>query len=96
MPASLDITVAAAGTRVPLSASTLLCSIFTIKAKEGNVGKLFVGGADVSGTVFGQNLDPGESFTFGARGATNGYNLARHFLDAATSGNGATVLYEQN
>lgn len=76
--------VTTAGTRVQLAA--YLCREVTIIAKKTNAGSIYVGGSDVSNTVYGVVLDANESFTFQVSNA----NLI--YIDAAKSGEGVSYV----
>jgi hypothetical protein len=98
-PATLGLTVATAGTRVPLSASNLLSLDLVVQALPTNTSNVFVGGADVTSSN-GIVLTPGGFISVGslmtkARAFTE-FNLAEWFVDAATNGQGVRVLYYLN
>lgn len=76
--------VATAGTKVQLPSYT--CREVTIIAKKTNTGNIFVGGSDVSSSVYGVALSANESFTF----AINNTNLI--YIDASVSGEGVSYV----
>lgn len=76
--------VTAAGTRVQLA--NIPCREVTIIAKKANTGSIFVGGNDVSKTVYGVELAANESFTFNVENA----NIL--YIDALVSGEGVSYV----
>lgn len=83
--------VTTAGTRVALGTTRLIDSI-TIKARENNVGRIFVGDNTVSNADPQHGLNPGDVVNASwARGG--GGNLADIFIDAATNGDGVVFWY---
>ena len=76
--------VTTAGTRTALD--NVPCNEVTVIAKKSNKGSIFVGGADVTSSVYGVELAPDQSFTFVVRNA----NLIH--IDAATSGDGVSYV----
>ncbi len=77
-------TVTTAGTRVQLP--DIPCREITIIAKRLNTGYIFVGGSNVSSTVYGVELAAKESFTFVVANA----NLI--YIDASVSGEGISYV----
>ena len=67
-----------AGARVQLATNVIIAGI--IEAPSTNTGNVYIGGSDVSSTVFGSELQPGQS----AGIAIN--NTNKIYIDAATSG----------
>lgn len=78
------LNVTAAGTRQALA--NIPCREVTVIAKKGNTGSIFVGGSDVSKTVYGVELAANESFTF----AVVNTNLL--YIDASVSGEGVSYV----
>lgn len=76
--------VTAAGTRVKLPAYA--CSKVTIVALKGNNGSIFVGGDDVSSTIFGAELEAKDSITLEVSNA----NLIS--INASISGEGVSYV----
>lgn len=76
--------VTTAGTRVQLP--TYACREVTIIAKKANTGVIYVGGIDVSSTVYGCPLDPKESVTL----SVSNTNLV--YIDASVSGEGVSYM----
>lgn len=76
--------VTTAGTRVQLP--SYACREVTIIAKKANTGSIFVGGSDVSSTVYGVELAANESATL----AVSNANII--YLDAAVSGEGVSYV----
>lgn len=76
--------VATAGTRVQLPNYT--CREVTIIAKRSNTGSIYVGGIDVSSTVYGVELKANDSVTL----AVNNTNLI--YIDASVSGEGISYV----
>ena len=67
-----------AGSRVQLASNTIIAGVF--EAPSTNTGNVFVGGSDVSSTVFGAELQPGQSVGVAIS------NTNKIFVDVATSG----------
>lgn len=92
---SLIRQVAAAGTRLRLSAASLKCRYVYLEALPTNADVVVVGDANVvaaSGTQAaptrrGRALDPGAWWEF------NFYDLTDLWLDSAVSGDGVTAVY---
>lgn len=73
-----------AGTRVQLASNTVIAGV--LEAPSTNTGNVYIGGSDVSSTVFGAELQPGQSVGV----AINNTNLM--FIDTATNGNDVSFL----
>lgn len=76
--------VTTAGTRVQLP--DYPCREVTLIAKKGNTGSIYVGGSDVSSTVYGAELAAKDSMTL----AVSNTNLI--YLDASVSGEGVSYV----
>ncbi|WP_199614654.1 hypothetical protein [Paenibacillus alkalitolerans] len=76
--------VTTAGTRVQLP--SYACREVTLIAKAGNTGRIYVGGNDVSSTVYGADLAAKDSITL----AVNNTNLI--YIDASVSGEGISYV----
>jgi hypothetical protein len=76
--------VTTAGTRVQLSA--VACSEITIIAKRANTGYIYVGGSDVSDSVYGAELAALDSITLPVNNADEIY------IDASVSGEGISYV----
>lgn len=76
--------VTTAGTRVQLPNTP--CYEVTIIAKRGNTGYIYVGGTNVSSSVYGVELAAKESYTFMVSNA----NLI--YIDASVSGEGVSYI----
>lgn len=73
-----------AGSSVQLTDNT--CSGVVVQAPSTNTGVVYVGGSDVSATVYGAELQPGQSVGL----AIN--NTNKVYVDTATNGNDVAVL----
>lgn len=73
-----------AGTRVQLASNTIIAGVF--EAPSTNTGNVFIGGSDVSSTVFGAELQPGQSIGVAIDDTDN------IWIDAATSGDDVAFL----
>ncbi len=73
-----------AGSRVQLADNTIVAGIF--QAPSTNSGNVYVGGSNVSSTVFGAELQPGQMAGFA------GDNTNLIYIDAATSGDDVAFL----
>lgn len=84
------------GTRVQLNGGTLLyVESVVVQAATANTGNIFVGDASVSSSR-GIQLAPGTSIEitgYEQRGQTLCLNLADLYVDTATAGNDACVVY---
>lgn len=76
--------VTTAGTRVQLP--NYACREVTIVAKKGNTGSIFVGGSDVSSTVFGAELSAKDSVTLAVS------NTDLIYIDASVNGEGISYV----
>lgn len=93
---SLKVTVATAGTRVPLSATTLIARSLIIKSIAANSTNLLgVGGSDVAAANW-YELSSGHSVEIKAgskNGTDEGIDLSKIYLDSSSNGLVASVLY---
>jgi hypothetical protein len=76
--------VTTAGTKLQLA--NISCREVTVIARKGNTGSIYVGGNDVSSTLFGVELEANESFTFSVSNA----NLI--YIDSSVSGEGISYV----
>lgn len=76
--------VTTAGTRVALGSAA--CREVTIIAKRLNAGYIYVGGSDVSSTVYGAELAAKDSITL----AVSNTNLI--YIDASVAGEGVSYV----
>jgi hypothetical protein len=76
--------VTTAGTRIQLP--NLPCREITIIANRTNTGYIYIGGSDVSSTVYGSELAAKDSITI----AVNNTNLI--YIDASVSGEGVSYV----
>lgn len=60
---NLPASTTAAGTRKQVCATAYGCQFIHITAKPGNAGLVYIGGADVSSTVWLQRLTPASAIT---------------------------------
>ncbi len=79
--------VAAAGTRVQLTATSTPILSVTVKALSTNTGIVYVGGADVSAANGLELINPGESVSVDVD------NLTDVWIDAAVNGEGVSYIY---
>ncbi|MDD4775434.1 MAG: hypothetical protein PHG75_02900, partial [Syntrophomonas sp.] len=77
-------TVTTAGTEVQLP--NYACREVTIIAKRANTGYIYIGGSDVSSTVYGAELAAKESITL----AVNNTNLV--YIDSSVNGEGISYV----
>ena len=73
-----------AGTRVQLATNTIAAGV--IQAPSTNAGNIFVGGSDVSSSVFGAELQPGQSTGIAID------NTNEIWVDVATNGDDVSFL----
>lgn len=95
-------TVATAGVREKLATGDLpniRVRSVTITAEADNTGSVYVGGGNVSSTVYGKELKAGESVDISVeqraweRGES--VNLSRIWLDVSVNGDGVSYLTER-
>lgn len=99
------MTVAAAGTPVPLSADpTLRACAILVATIPGLTGNVYLGGSgldqnSLDGVMIKFNapsvFGPPDSFLLEARGGRNSLQVSEYFLDVSVSGEGALVTYFQ-
>ena len=80
--AVVNVTTAGESVRLP----DIPCNTVTITALRDNTGFIYIGGSDVSSTVFGDDLASKESFTFQIA------NLNQLYIDASVSGEGISYV----
>ena len=68
-----------AATRVQLAANTIIAGV--LQAPSTNAGNVFIGGSSVSSSVFGAELQPGQSTGIAID------NTNKIWVDTATNGN---------
>ena len=73
-----------AGTRVQLASNTILAGV--LQAPSTNTGNVFIGGSSVSSTVFGSELQPGQSVGVAIDNTNN------IWADVATNGDDIAFL----
>jgi len=78
------VNVTTAGSRVQLP--NIPCNVVTITAKRENTGYIYIGGSDVSSTVYGDDLASKESFTLQIA------NLNQLYIDSSVSGEGISYV----
>jgi hypothetical protein len=71
---------------IKLQLANISCREVTVIARKGNTGSIYVGGNDVSSTLFGVELEANESFTFSVSNA----NLI--YIDSSVSGEGISYV----
>lgn len=92
-----QVNVAAAGTRVQVSANDLYASTVIFQAAEGNGGLIYVGDVNVSSTRYAACLGTGEIFSISADngGVSSGqeFNLKDLYVDTSNAGDDVYVSY---
>jgi len=99
------VTVASAGTPVPLSTdSTLRACAILVATIPGLTGNVYLGGSGLDQNTLARVMvkfnapsvfGPPDSFLVEARGGVNALQVSEYFLDASVSGDGALVTYFQ-
>ncbi len=95
-PINSTVSVATAGTRVQVSATSALAISVYVEALKTNAGVVYVGGSDVSATKYIAALSPGAGFGIStdARGRIGGeFQLSTLWVDSATSADKVQVTY---
>lgn|SRR3990167_4480624 len=87
-----SVTVTTAGTRVPLSDTSILCSWLQVQSKQDNTGKIFVGGVTIA-TGRGACLEAAGDAQLLPHLNFNGYDLSTIYVDSAVDGEGVDLLY---
>ena len=88
--------VTTAGTQVRLSATSIIVSSVTIRAKKGNTNDVYIGDASVSNSY--PDLAANQTVTFEAPmvgGSHSGIDLREVWVDADTDGEGVDVWYQE-
>lgn len=91
-------TVTAAGTAEAIFASKTIAAGFTIRAKIGNTGNVFIGDSTVDSASTGKGaMEPGAAINF-----TSDYALANKpidmsliYVDSAVNGEGVDIWYNE-
>ena len=92
------ITVAAAGTAQPLSATKLIASSVIIQADHDNTGLIYVGDEDVDSTHTLAVLEAGDALEIDSElfdGNGQQYNLGQIYVDASVSSDKVRVGYTE-
>lgn len=90
---NLGITVAAAGTRVQVISTRTAAAWIAVQAYPANGGKIYVGGSDVSSTVYDVVLSAGQGFVYPPMSEINAYDLSQLYADTSNNGDSVRVLY---
>ena len=98
------ITVATAGTKVQVNASSTYITSAYFEAQAGNTGSIYLGDSGVSSSSFITALSPGQGFAWTVdihtgmhpSTSTTGPELQLNtiYVDASTSGNKVQVTYQ--
>jgi hypothetical protein len=92
------VNVTTAGTRVPLSATTLLVYDFEVQAKPANTGTIYLGSVAVTSTI-GRRLAAGGTFSLagliddGGKSKNLQVDLGTIYIDSTVNGEGVIVTY---
>lgn len=91
---SLRKAVTTAGTRVALSATSLVVRSFKIRANTGNTGFIYLGDSSVSSTT-GFELDDEDVYEFICPSGKNinEIDLSTVYIDSSVNGEGVTVFW---
>jgi hypothetical protein len=99
------VTVASAGTPVPLSTDlTLRACAILVSTIPGLTGNVYLGGAGLDRNTLAQVMmkfnapsvfGPPDSFLVEAQGGSNALQVSEYFLDVSVSGEGVLVTYFQ-
>lgn len=91
--------VTTAGTRVPLSVTSVVVKEFEIQAKNANTGTIYFGGSDVA-AANGRQLTAGQMFSVAGLNADDRdstpsitIDLANCYIDSSVSGEGVILTY---
>jgi len=96
MVRNFNVTVTAAGTAQPLTASRTPASWALIQAAKGNTGSVYIGGIGITNgtaTTNGIELAKGDTLSLPAMGITEPYDLATVFVNADTNSDKVRVIY---
>lgn len=91
-----QVSVASAGTRVQVSATSTPVSTIIFAAPAANTGKIYIGDSDVSATRYAFEVSPGAAAAISADyagGSGEEFILSDFYVDAATSGDDLNVSY---
>jgi len=90
-------TVTTAGTRVPLSATSIFVKQVTIHASNGNTGNIFVGDVTVSSSNgFQLKGTTDQSLVLGnseLHGTDDAFDLNKIYIDSAANNESVTYIY---
>lgn len=95
----LSVTVAVAGTQVPISATQLFVTDFEFYVDDGNAGaNMYIGDSTVDNTWIPRPKGDAFNFTHGdgtliGPGGVEAFDLSRIYVDADTGGDTAIVQY---
>lgn len=94
IPVSIAKAVTTAGTRVPLSATSLMVTRFTVQALFGNTGRIYVGGSTVASTN-GISLDAKQMLAVDPqkKGPSEKTDLANWYIDSSVNLEGVSIMY---
>lgn len=94
IPRNLTVPVTTAGTRVPISATDLYVSRFSVQAEHDNTGRIYLGGVTVA-AANGISLDAKQIYNFDPeyKNPSEKTNLKDWYIDSSISTDGVTVLY---
>jgi len=99
---SIVVTIATAGTAVPITTERIHTTWFELHVPSGNTGSVFIGDKTVDDTWIGRNKASGADdedgtylFTIEGSNLASGdyFDLSQVYLDADTSGDTAIVQY---
>ena len=92
----LNTTVAAAGTPVPVSATSIKAPGCTIRANPTNVGTIYVGGVNLGLNTRAAELNAGDAIEIvgpNIGGTEEEIDLSKIYIDSSSSGDKVTVAY---
>lgn len=91
-PKLANVSVSSAGTRTALASSSTPCRSFTVQAKPGNVGNIYIGDNSVASSK-AIVLTPGNSYNASNDGYDNKLDLSNWYIDSANNNDGVIILY---
>lgn len=91
-----NVSVTTAGSRVQLSATSIITPGIVIKARTTNTGAVYVGHSNVAATTAAFIMAPGDAVEIVGpmvRGIEEEFDISDIYLDSAVNGEGVTVGY---
>jgi hypothetical protein len=83
-----QVTCATAGTATRLAQVSTKCTAYNVYALPANSGYIYVGGSNVSSSVYAIRLSAGDNYAWSAAGNTYPYDLFTIYFTSSVNGEG--------